>query len=281
MTAFDAQAVLEGLWRADADRFYDDAPQTPIFDAPLVAVAAADDPWWGRLKAHVGDFYWTPQDVLDRAGGGATARSVICYVLPVAEVARRDNRSQARLPARRWAFMRTFGEHLNDRLRAALVDALRQAGHAAAAAPSLLEAFTVRRTPQLHMASVWSDRHAAFVAGLGTFGISGGLITARGIAHRLGSVVTDAPLPVTPRPYGDDPFAWCLKTARGTCGACIARCPVGSIGPTHAGRDKEACFQHALGTIRVEGPALFGWQGVYGCGLCQTAVPCEHRNPMA
>ena len=27
------------------------------------------------------------------------------------------------------------------------------------------------------------------------------------------------------------------------------------------------------------GLALFGWKGAYGCGLCQTAVPCEDRNP--
>ncbi len=24
----------------------------------------------------------------------------------------------------------------------------------------------------------------------------------------------------------------------------------------------------------------FGWDGVYGCGLCQTGVPCESRNPV-
>jgi epoxyqueuosine reductase QueG len=118
----------------------------------------------------------------------------------------------------------------------------------------------------------------AFVAGLGTFGISGGLITRRGIAHRLGSVVTSLALPPTRRPYGDDPFAWCLRSARGTCGVCIERCPAGSIGPGVRERDKGACAAHA-GRVGREGRAIYGWDGVYGCGLCQTDVPCESRNP--
>lgn len=32
--------------------------------------------------------------------------------------------------------------------------------------------------------------------------------------------------------------------------------------------------------LREQGPAIFNWKGVYGCGLCQTAVPCEFINPV-
>jgi epoxyqueuosine reductase QueG len=129
------------------------------------------------------------------------------------------------------------------------------------------------------LSSSWSERHTAFVAGLGTFGLSGGLITRRGIAHRLGSVVTDADLPATPRPYGNDFTAWCLKLSRGLCGACMRRCPVGSIGPALADRNKEACRLHGYVRIAQIGPKEYGFAGTYGCGLCQTAVPCEFRNP--
>ena len=38
------------------------------------------------------------------------------------------------------------------------------------------------------MASCWSERHAAFVSGLGTFGLCDGLITPVGKAMRCGSV---------------------------------------------------------------------------------------------
>lgn len=37
--------------------------------------------------------------------------------------------------------------------------------------------------------SNWSERHVAFVCGLGTFGLSKGLITEKGIAGRLGSLI--------------------------------------------------------------------------------------------
>jgi len=116
------------------------------------------------------------------------------------------------------------------------------------------------------------------VAELGTFGLSGGLITSHGIAHRLGSVVTDAEIEPTPRPYGDDHLAWCLRFSRDTCGACIRRCPVGSVGDALEARDKDACYrQHQF--VRKRAPEAFGFVGSYGCGLCQTGVPCEDRKP--
>jgi epoxyqueuosine reductase QueG len=155
---------------------------------------------------------------------------------------------------------------------------LRDMGYAAVA-PAVVPENQLVQSPAVGLSSHWSERHAAFVAGLGTFGLSGGLITERGIAHRLGSVVTDAAISPTARPYGDDPFAWCLRKNDSTCGVCMARCPAGSIGATLHDRDKEACRSHAYNHISTIGQAKFGWTGVYGCGLCQTAVPCEHRNP--
>ena len=161
-----------------------------------------------------------------------------------------------------------------------LVEQLGQAGFSAVAPGSLADNAVAERLG-VGMSARWSQRHAAFVAGLGTFSISGGLITARGIAHRLASVVTDAAIAPTERPYQDDPFAWCLRTARGTCGRCIDRCPAGSIGQANADRDKTACWNN----MNAIAPGLrndFGWdQHRYGCGLCQTDVPCENTNPTA
>jgi epoxyqueuosine reductase len=275
----DPAAVLQALYAADGEKYFDDAPAVPMFDPPLVGVAAADDPWFTRIAQHVGPPYWTPAEALATAEPGAKARSVICWALPVAERARQANRGQTRTPSRPWIYVRMFGQLVIDRMERALVTCLRQAGWAAAAPTQLPESGPTHR-PGVGWAARWSHRHAAFVAGLGTFGISGGLITARGIAHRLGSVVTAAELTPTPRPYGDDPFAWCLKTARGTCGACIGRCPAGSIGETHAQRDKDACKAHLDNVVNPWAAETLHWQGAYGCGLCQTGVPCESANPV-
>ena len=46
-----------------------------------------------------------------------------------------------------------------------------------------------------------------------------------------------------------------------------------------ADRGKEACRTHAYEYIKKLGLEEFGWEGAYGCGLCQTGGPCEDRNP--
>jgi epoxyqueuosine reductase QueG len=114
----------------------------------------------------------------------------------------------------------------------------------------------------------------AHAAGLGTFGLSDGLITPAGKAHRLGSVVVELATAVPERPYPDH-HAYCLFYARGTCGTCMARCPVGAITPQ--GHDKRLCKAH-LDSTRPIVRERFGFEG-YACGLCQTGTPCEAGIP--
>jgi epoxyqueuosine reductase len=277
--AFDPLAILTELIAADAGTCFDDAPSTRMYDAPIVAVAAAGDAMFSRLKQVIGPFYWTPQEAMSLAAPTATAVSVICWCLPISAAARAANQREKQLPARAWSYVRTFGEELNNRLRSGMEQRLRALGFAAVA-PAVLSQNTIAERPPAGLCSCWSERHTAFVAGLGTFGLSGGLITVRGIAHRLGSVVTDAKLAATARPYGDDPFAWCLRLKDGTCGACIRRCPVNSIGEDLARRDKLVCQRYYAETIKAQRADLFRWSGHYGCGLCQTGVPCENRIPV-
>ena len=122
--------------------------------------------------------------------------------------------------------------------------------------------------------SDWSERHAAYAAGLGTFGLSKGLITAKGVAGRYGSVITDAEFPVTPRPY-TDPFEYCIL-----CGACGVRCPGKAIDVTKGcalGKDQKLCEAYVgSGITPPHGP---NQRVRYGCGKCQTAVPCECGIP--
>ncbi len=115
-----------------------------------------------------------------------------------------------------------------------------RAGHAAVA-PMLVSNWTIVKSQRFSYASSWSERHAAHAAGLGTFGLCDGLITARGKAMRAGSVVAKISIEPTPRPYADH-RAYCLFFADGTCGKCIDRCPARAI--TEAGHDKEKCRQH-------------------------------------
>ena len=111
----------------------------------------------------------------------------------------------------------------------------------------------------------WSERHAAYVCGLGTFGLSKGFITKKGTAGRLGSLITEGFLPPDIREY-DDPYAYCTM-----CGACIKNCPVQAIS-SEDGKDHRPCWVYLRTTAERYKPR-------YGCGKCQVGVPCESRIP--
>ncbi|RMG87170.1 MAG: epoxyqueuosine reductase [Candidatus Dadabacteria bacterium] len=248
----------------------------PIFDEPLVGFAPADDPIWGKYKEIIGPFHWSPQEALEAGGGRGEARTVVSWILPITEATRRDNRAETRLPSRRWAHTRWHGEAFNEELRRAVVGFLAERGHGAVA-PCLVDGWRVMNDPRVGLASTWSERHAAYAAGLGTFSLNDALITERGIAHRTGSVVTTAEIAPTPRAAAHHRANCAFYSAKG-CGVCIGRCPVGAI--SEAGHDKERCRAYTYGRVMDEVGERFGVK-VAGCGLCQTKVPCEHRVPPA
>ena len=248
-----------------------------LIEPSSVAVADAADPWFARLKEVIGPFHWTPAEALALKDPAAQARSVICWSVPLAESVRVAGRAQKDVPAKAWVLAKRQADGVLAYMANGLVARLEGQGQAAVA-PAALPQNVAEERPGVGWSSCWSMRHVAFVAGLGTFGISGGLITRRGMAHRLGCVVTAAEITPTPRVYGDAPFAWCLYTARGTCGTCISRCPAGSVGQGHDRRDKLACRQQNR-RIRLDSLNLYGEEGLYGCGLCQVGVPCEAGVP--
>ena len=279
----DIEDKIFELYQSNMELVHAGSESFPVFDEPSVRIADAADPVIENLKNVIGPFHWGPGEALGKAFPEADtplqASSVISWCLPVSEAARKANRKADYYPSREWAWTRTFGERLNDRIREGLGLWLTDSGWPSFA-PALHPDFGFIEESPVGIASPWSERHYAWAAGHGTFGISGGLITERGIAHRLGSVVSSLPLRSDVREYGSDPFAWCLKTARGTCGVCMKRCPVNSIGRDHSERNKELCNEHDMKRIAAQYGKLYDWEGIYGCGLCQTAVPCEFKRPV-
>lgn len=271
-------AGLKETVRAEVARLVATLPENrhddldgPIFTAPLVGCAAADDPLFLHYRDEqvIGPFHRTPAEWLPGA------MTVISWILPAAPATRAANRAEKSEPARAWAITRTFGEKLNNRLRAELVAWLR--GQGAEALAPVLDREWGPVEADSGPSSNWSERHAAYAAGLGTFSLNDGLITAAGMAHRCGSVITALALPADPRPY-DGVRDWCLFHARESCGACMRRCPVGAISQT--GHDKQRCRDYTYGVLQPRLAERYGVP-IAGCGLCQTGVPCEARNPCA
>jgi len=247
----------------------------PYFAEPLVAFASAADPIFAEYKKIIGDFHQTPQEVLCSVhGAAARAATVICWVLPISPAIRLSNRPEKEFPSQEWALTRQYGEAFNNLLRRHVVEWLQASGHRAAA-PLLAPGWRVVGDAPVGIASSWSERHAAYAAGLGTFSLNDALITPRGIAHRVGSVVTDLPLPASAR-IAPNHLDNCLRYRNGSCGACIARCPAGAI--TDQGHDKQRCFDYVYRVVPERVGRSWGIKET-GCGLCQTAVPCEERIP--
>ena len=250
----------------------------PAWDDALVGFASGADPIWQQYKEYIGPFHWTPWEVFTQYHPEEAARpedlTVVSWVLPQRQMVRRANRRAKKYPAEEWARIRVYGEEFNVALRRHLVQRLEKAGHAAVA-PMLVPNWTIVKSQRFSYASSWSERHAAHAAGLGTFGLCDGLITARGKALRAGSVVARIAVAPTPRPYANH-RAYCLYFAEGTCGRCIDRCPVGAI--SEAGHDKEKCREHLVHS-RAYVEKTYKFVG-YGCGLCQVGVPCEAGIPV-
>lgn len=245
---------------------------------PLVGFASGADGLFTEFRRHIGQFVWLPQDALQKAypqmAAPAEDLTVICWILPQALYTIEENAAQDIYPSERWARARHFGEEFNVGLRRHVADKLQAAG-VPAMSPMLHPEFKRMDSKDYSFASVWSERHAAYVAGLGTFGLCDGLITAKGKAVRVGSVVARLSVPPSPRPY-DHPHAYCLHFTHGTCGKCIERCPVGALGP--AGHDKLKCQHH----VEVVSPKYVEKTykiNNYACGLCQAGVPCSDHIP--
>ena len=266
--------------------FIDNSPENTLqnrsnekaFDRPLVGFSNGNDPLYEDYKDHVGPFYLTPWELFTVTFRDFNIKpeelTVISWILPQTKATKADNRKEKIYPSERWARARIFGEKVNEKLRKHVVASL-ESEEVQAIAPSLAPQFSMRISPKYGFASTWSERHAAYAAGLGTFGLCDGLITPVGKAMRTGSVVARIQIPPTPRPYKNH-HEYCPFFTQGICGNCISRCPVGAI--SASGKDKQTCYRHLFPTTKDHVASEYGFDG-YGCGLCQTSVPCESKIP--
>ncbi|MBN2332297.1 MAG: 4Fe-4S ferredoxin [Deltaproteobacteria bacterium] len=266
--------------RMSSDNSLHNESGEPAWGAPLVGFARGDDQLFAHLKTDIGPFYWTPEDIFQLTFPdlqvSAADLAVVCWILPQTAATKEEHRQATSLPAERWSRSRLYGEQFNDLLRRQVVLWL-QESVISAIAPLHAPQWQWQRSPRYGLASNWSERHAAHVAGLGTFGLSDGLITPVGKAMRCGSVVALLPVEPATRPYASH-VDYCLYYTKGTCGACIDRCPAGAISKN--GHDKERCLAYIKETTAPYAENQLG-EPVSSCGLCQVKIPCESKIPAA
>ena len=242
--------------------------ETVIFDEPLMGFAAADDEIFEifRRKEVIGANYFGPREWLPEA------KSVVAFFLPFSEVVRKSNKEDRTDPSKEWLYARIEGQEFIGRYMTAVSRSMEEKG-IAACVPALDERFAVKieftvnaLKPDFHADSRWSERHAAYACGLGTFGLSKGLITEKGMAGRFASIIVSAEFDPAERKYtGIDDY--CIR-----CGVCAKNCPVKAISIKH-GKNNLKCHRHVEAMKKKYSPR-------YGCGKCQVGVPCEFRSPV-
>lgn len=241
-----------------------------IYEAPLVGFGSAADPLFTEYKNPeiIGPWFMTPEQWLPGA------KSVISLFFPFTDAVRESNRRRQDGPSPQWLHGRIEGQVFLTSFIDRLGDWFARQG-IATCAPMTDSRFAAVRgggnfqeygcVTERTFGSNWSERHVAFVCGLGTFGLSKGLITEKGMAGRFTSIILTAPLEADTRPY-TEVYEYCTR-----CGACVHRCPVNAIDLT-TGKDHPTCKAWLGQMAALHAPR-------FGCGLCQTGVPCESRNP--
>jgi len=257
-------------------------------DGPLVGFADGHDSIFDRFKVVVSPKHRSPVDAWLETFPDEqppAELSVIAFVLPFSEAVRASNRDHQKGPSIEWVKGKAYCEVMLKEVGDGLVSFLKEKGHRAIV-PARSPAFEMGLDAQGGPASNWSERHQCYAAGLGTFGLSKGLITEKGVAMRCGSIVADVALPPASRP--DSHTAYCKFLEAGECGECIERCPAGAITPD--GKDNRVCRAYLNETLGPLIPRLMSEEelrrtgtdkasSLSACGLCNTNVPCEAGIP--
>ena len=250
----------------------------PLWGKPLVGVADGEDPYYQFLKTLIGPFHWSPKEVFDIKYPGLEPENlrVVSMIFPQTKNTKETQGLETLCPSREWIVSRGEWEPMMEEFSGKLVKRLEDIGIKSVSI-DLVKEFKAFYDPKAGWASNWSHRHSAYLAGLGTFGLSDGLITEVGKAVRITSLIVDAPLEVSKMPY-DNHHQWCLYYHDGSCKACINRCPTDAI--SLEGHDKNLCADYEDYFLEHYWPEDID-RGDYkiGCGLCQVKIPCESRRP--
>jgi epoxyqueuosine reductase len=226
------------------------------YRSPLVGFARASDPLFLQLQSIVASDHLLPTDLLP------SAQTVVSFFIPFTETLVRKNQ-EGPATAREWAIAKKETDETIHRVIQGVRERLSLLGIACSENPAL-ERYDPERF--LHR---WSQKHVAYICGLGNFGLNQLLITECGCAGRLGSFCIE--VAVEPDRICEEEV--CPYKLDGSCGVCVKQCPSGALG--HHSIDKPLCSAWINDFTERE----FGGASVYrSCGKC-IALPCATRRP--
>lgn len=224
-----------------------------IWRTPLVGYADVNLPFVRNLKEIVTEVHMMPEDVLENP------KVVISYFIPFTKDLERTNVGvEDNKASVQWADAYKATNKMMGELSAHLAEELNKMGYRAAVP-------TGKGMLYDELKSDWSQRHMAYAAGLGTFGINNMLITREGCCGRYHSIVADIPV------EADAPLQEenCLYKSKGLCKKCVSNCFSGAL--TTEGFDRFKCFEACEKNMAIYGVDI--------CGKCVTDIPCAFGVP--
>ena len=247
------QKMEEKIWQLVL-QYAEEKRLEQIWREPIVRFADANHPGFAQLKQIVDPRHHVPTDFLPEA------KTVISWFLPFAQDLAQSN-LEGRLSSARWADAYLVTNEMATWINGQLVAYIQNELDADAAIPADAGMISMEN-PR----SRWSQRHVAYLAGQGTFGLNNMLISDAGSVGRYFSLVTT--LNVVP----DTPVVRerCLWKQDGSCGLCVRRCDAQAL--TTEGFDRFKCLERCLENMQK-------YPGADVCGKCTVELPCSYGIP--
>jgi len=223
----------------------------------IVTYADAEDEMFYELKKVVSPSHALPKDFLPEA------KTVVTYFIPLDEHIIKSN-IEGKESSRAWAKAYVETNELIKDLNIYICSEIEKLGYKAKVIPTTLNYDNEKQICD------WSQRHVAFIAGLGKFGLNNMLITDKGCCGRIGSFITDLTIEPTKRLDREN----CLYKHNNTCKKCVDRCVNNALKADSFDRYK--CHEMCMCNDK-----LYSDIGLCDvCGKCLVNVPCSMMNPV-
>lgn len=235
------------------ERYQEENLPSKIWRTPIVGYADAYDPYILNLPLLINSTHMIPSDCMDNP------TVVISYFIPFTQELAKTNVGVSDYAAsKEWAEAYKSTNKMMGELNTYLVTQIEKLGGLAAVPTA------VGMIKDIIMSN-WSQRHLAYAAGLGTFGINNMLISDAGCCGRYNSIVAN--IPVDPGHHVTQEN--CLYKSKGICKKCVKNCFSGAL--TIERFDRHLCYNTCLKNKEKYGADV--------CGKCDTDIPCAFIAP--
>lgn len=224
-----------------------------LWQEPIVGFADANGPYINLLKEIVAPDHKLPSDFMENPN------IIISYYIPFTEETAAVNLNvEGNMASQEWSDAYNITNTMISDINQYIADMLNKMGYRAVPPTGIVF------DKQLILSN-WSQRHIAYAAGLGTFGINNMLISEKGCCGRYGSIVADIPVEADSIVKEER----CLYKKNGSCKKCVQNCFSGAL--TTDGFDRKKCFEICMINDARTGADV--------CGKCDIDIPCAFQAP--